>query len=336
MNQILQTDSLDSNKKNNMGAFGRPNNTFNPNNSQNGGGLKGGISKLGIDTIVKIFAISLIVFGVATLGNGVYAKSKISKIKENQKIPNVSISRKGNVLNLTVKSEVALRSVGYAWNGEDFQYSSAKQQKQFNMNIKVIDGSDNKLNIAVVDMSNKKSTYHSEYSKEPDTTNPEIVISNADPKIKITVTDDTALDHVTYKYGDDQEQRIEADPRDPSKLEFYIDNVDTEQKTLLVEAVDSSQNHAEKEEKVVGTTKPKIELGRDSQDPSIIQIRITDTINLHKVVIYKNDQRFDTSDSLVSINDTVYTAKVRVNSGDVLKIEAHNMKEKMASETYNF
>ena len=335
MNQILQTDGLDNNKGN-MRMFGKQNNnSFNQNNYQNNS-PKGGLSKLSLESIVKIFAISLIVFGVATLGNGVYAKSKVAQIKENQKIPNVTIVRKGNVLNLSVKSEVALRSVGFSWNDGDYQYSSAKQQKQFNMNIKVVDGTDNKLNIAVVDMSNKKSTYHDEYSKEPDTTKPEIVVSNADPKIKITVTDDTALDHVTYKYGDDQEQRVEADPRDPSKLEIYIENIATEQKTLSIEAVDSSQNHAEKEEKVVGTTKPKIELGRDSQNPSIIQIRVTDESKLQKVVIYKNDQRFDTSDRVVSLDDSVFTAKIQINSGDVLKIEAYNVNEKMATQTVNF
>ena len=62
-----------------------------------------------------------------------------------------------NVLNLSVKSEVPLRSVGYAWNSDDFQYASAKQGTEFEMTINVIEGENNKLNIAIVDMLNKKT-----------------------------------------------------------------------------------------------------------------------------------------------------------------------------------
>ena len=337
MNQILQTDGLNSKnnssfEKNKKGFNQKQFGNINKINS-NPVSTKG---KLGINSIVRIFAISILIFGIALVGNSSISLAKSAKQKANQKIPSVNISRKGNLLNLSVKSEVPIRSVGFSWNNQDFQYASARQQKQFNMNIKVVDGIDNKLNIAVVDMANKKSTYHGKYSKEADTTKPEIVISNEDPKIKITITDDTALDHVTYKYGDDQEQRVDADSSDPSKLEIYIDNVDTEQKELIVEAVDSAQNHAEVSKKVLGTTRPKIEVSNSPEDSSILQIKITDKVNLQKVVIYKNDERYDTSEKIASINDNVFTAKLRASAGDVLKIEAYNVNELMSYETFNF
>ena len=337
MNQILQTDGLNSKKNssfdNNKKGFNQK--SFDNMNKMNGNPISNN-GKLGLNSIVRIFAISMLIFGIALVGNSSISLAKSAKQKANQKIPSVNISRKGNLLNLSVKSEVPIRSVGFSWNNQDFQYASARQQKQFNMNIKVIDGIDNKLNIAVVDMSNKKSTYHGKYSKEADTTKPEIVIANEDPKIKITITDDTALNHVTYKYGDGDEQRVEADSNDPSKLEIYIDNVYTEQTELIIEAVDNAQNHAEVTKKVLGTTRPKIEVSNSQEDSSILQIKITDKVNLQKVVIYKNDQRYDTSEKLPSINDTLFTAKLRVAAGDVLKIEAYNINELMSNETFNF
>ena len=57
---------------------------------------------------------------------------------------------------------------------------------------------------------------------EADVTEPVITISNEDPQIKVVVTDDTALDHVTYQYGDLQEQIIRADSADPTTIEFNV------------------------------------------------------------------------------------------------------------------
>ena len=294
--------------------------------------------KMSVSFIVKIFAIALIIFGVALLGNGSLAISQSAKQKASQKSPEVTIIRKGNVLNLSVKSEVPLRSVGYAWNSDDFQYASAKQGTEFEMTINVIEGENNKLNIAIVDMSNKKTNYREKYSKEPDTTEPEIVISNEDPRIKIVVKDDTALDHVTYKYGDNQEQTAYADISDPTRIEIYIDNIETVQSTLVVEAVDTAQNHAEVSQEVKGTTKPQITIEPISEeDPSILQITITCEDNLQKIVIYLGEQRYSTPDN-ISIDKKQFVQKVKVENGTTIKVNAYNVSEQMTEKTitYNY
>lgn len=294
--------------------------------------------KMSISLIVKIFAIAIIIFGVAILGNGVLAISQNSKQKTSQKAPEVTITRKGNILKLSVKSEVPLRSVGYAWNNEEFQYASAKQKTEYEMAINVIDGENNKLNIAIVDTSNKKTNYKEKYSKEPDTTEPEISISNEDPRIKIVVKDDTALDHVIYKYGNNQEQMVYADTEDPTKLEIYIDEIETTQATLSVEAVDKAQNHAEVTQEVKGTTKPVITIEPVSnEDPSILQISITCEDDLQKIIIYLGEKRYSTPDN-VSINKKQFVQKVKVDSGTTIKVDAYNVSEQMTEKTitYNY
>ena len=142
MNQILQTEQISNNNRK-------------PNYSNYGG--KGG--KMGVGSIIKIFAIMLIVFGVALAGDGAFALSDSAKQKAAQKIPTVEIARKGNDLTVTVKSEVPLRSVGFSWNGEDFRYYSALQKTEFKNVIRVLDGDDNKLSIVVVDYTNKKTNF---------------------------------------------------------------------------------------------------------------------------------------------------------------------------------
>lgn len=292
--------------------------------------------KVSVSSIVRIFAITIIIFGVLLLGNGVYAISKNSKAVASQNVPEVIVTRKGNVLELSIKSDIPLRSIGYAWNNNEMHYVSAKESSEFEISINVIDGEDNKLNISIVDMSNNKTSYKEKYSKAPDTVKPEIIISNEDPKIKITVTDDTALDHVVYKYGDNDEKIMYANADDPTILEIYIDEVETTQATLIVQAVDTSQNASEVSQEVKGTTKPVIKIKPVSEDdPSILQISITCEDNLQKIVIYLGDKRYSTPDN-ISIDKKQFVQKVKVESGTTIKVNAYNVSEQMAEESLTY
>lgn len=318
MNQILQTEQVSNNNK-----------KFNYSNY-------GGTSrKMGVDTIIKVFAIMLIVFGLLLSGDGALALSDSAKQKAAQKIPTVEVARKGNDLTVTVKSEIPLRSVGFAWNGEDFRYYSALQKTEFKNVIRVLDGDDNKLSIVVVDYMNKKTNYKEKYSSVPDTLEPEIKIGNEDPNIKVVVTDDTALDHVTYKYGDEPERTIEAPKDNPKRIEFIIDNIQASEQMLIIEAVDSSQNHKEERQVVKGTIKPKIEFVIDENDSTIVSVVVTDNENLQKVVIYIDGKRYSTPED-VSLNLKEFIQKVRIKAGTVLKVEAYNVNEQMIQEEKTF
>lgn len=290
------------------------------------------IGKADTSLIVRIFAITIIVFGILLSGNGVLAISKNNKENASKKEPAATITRIGNVLNLSIVSDIPLRSIGYAWNNDEMHYVSAMEKTEVEIPINVIDGENNKLNIEVVDKSNKRTYYKEKYSKAPDTIDPEITISNADPKIKITVTDDTALDHVIYKYGDNQEETVYADPSNPTLIEIEIDNIETTQQTLIVEAVDASQNSSQKTQEVKGTIKPVIKMEPTEEDPSIVVISITCEDNLQKIVIYLGEQRYSTPDN-VSIDKKQFTQKVKVESGTTIKVQAYNVSEQMTELT---
>ena len=65
----------------------------------------------------------------------------------------------------------------------------------------------NKLNISVVDSTGKLTKYvkNFELSSSQDVTDPVIKFEVINSGIKITATDDTALDYITYQYGDGEE-----------------------------------------------------------------------------------------------------------------------------------
>lgn len=303
MNQILVTEKVEQDNKKN----------------------KNFIEKLEISSIIKYFAIALIIFGIALTGNASYALSQGIKQKKEEKVPIVTIEKKGNLLKVNVKSEVPIRSFGYSWNNDELQYTSGANKTEFKIEIKIIQGNDNKLNISILDTNNKKTKYTEKYSQEADTTEPDISITNEDPKIKITVTDDTELDHVIYKYGDNDEVTVKADSSDPTKIEIYIDDVQSTQQTLTVEAVDVAQNHAEESQEVKGTTKPKIDIRRDINDASLLHIIVTDEDNLRMIVFYINDKQYQT-DPNVSLDKKTFDQKLRVSEGTTkIRVNAYNV-----------
>ena len=323
MNQILQTTSV--------GAKNMNQNTEQYHERKQPS-FQGPKTKMSIYSIVKIFAITLILFGIALIGNGSIALTESAKQKENIKRPTLQIERSGNVLNLKIQSEVQLRTIGYSWNEEEFNYVSAKKKNEIKMSINIPEGENNKLEIVVIDMEKNRNNFKEKYSMETDVTEPKIEVSNEDPQIKVTITDDTALDHVTYKYGETQEQIIYADSENPTIIEFKVD-IESGEKVLMIEAVDAAQNHAEKSEKIKGVTKPQIEIAIASpDDPSILAIKVTDEENLQKIVVYVGEERFTTGDLPIDKKEFSFRIPVK-ESGTTVRVEAYNVNEKMAEKS---
>ena len=326
MNQILQTTSVgEKNFRQNTEQY----------HEKKQPSFRGPKAKLEIRSIVRIFAITLVIFGIALIGNGAMALTEGAKQKANQKIPTLQIERSGNVLNLNIKSEIPLRTIGYSWNEEEFHYISAKKKNELNMSINIPEGENNKLEIVVIDMENQRNNFKERYSMEADVTEPEITISNEDPQIKVIVTDDTALDHVTYQYGDSQEKVIRADSEDPTTIEFNVD-IESGEKQLIIEAVDTAQNHAEKAEKIKGVTKPQIEISVASpEDPSILGIKVTDEDNIQKIVVYVGEEKFTTGDLPLDKKEFAFRVPVK-QSGTTVKVQAYNVNGKMAEKSVNY
>lgn len=254
MNQILMTEAVNKNARN-----------------------KSKISNSSdITAVVRFFAIIIMVFGLALSGSSAFGMVQNIQENKNKSIPVVSAERNGNSVKITVKNDIGIKTIKYSWNDSTETVVQGRNKNQVETTINIIPGN-NKLNMTVIDSNNGTTTYVKNYvQEEKDTTEPVITVQNEDPRIKITVTDDTALDYIIYKYGDNEEVKVEASEDDPTKIEGYIDNVLETQVTLKIEAVDKAQNFATKEQQVKGATKPKIEVVSDPTDQSYLIIRASD------------------------------------------------------------
>lgn len=308
MNQILMTEAVNKNAKN-----------------------KSRISNSSdITTVVRFFAIIIMVFGLALSGSSAFGMVQNIQENKNKSIPVVSAQRNGNSVKITVKNDIGIKTIKYSWNDSTETVVQGKNKNQVETTINIIPGN-NKLNMTVIDSNNGTTTYVKNYvQEEKDTTEPVITVQNEDPRIKITVTDDTALDYIIYKYGDNEEVKVEASEDDPTKIEGYIDNVLETQVTLKIEAVDKAQNFATKEQQVKGATKPKIEVVSDPTDQSYLIIRASDNEGLRMVVFYINEDEYKT-DPNTSLNMKNFEYRQKVPKGETtIKVHAYNLSEQVS------
>lgn len=308
MNQILMTEAVNKNAKNKSRVS----------NSSD------------ITAVVRFFAIIIMVFGLALSGSSAFGMVQNIQENKNKSIPVVSAQRNGNSVKITVKNDIGIKTIKYSWNDSTETVVQGRNKNQVETTINIIPGN-NKLNMTVIDSNNGTTTYVKNYvQEEKDTTEPVITVQNEDPRIKITVTDDTALDYIIYKYGDNEEVKVEASEDDPTKIEAYIDNVLETQVTLKIEAVDKAQNFATKEQQVKGATKPKIEVVSDPTDQSYLIIRASDNEGLRMVVFYINEDEYKT-DPNTSLNMKNFEYRQKVPKGETtIKVHAYNLSEQVS------
>ncbi|MFR3920061.1 MAG: hypothetical protein ACLTXD_02740 [Clostridia bacterium] len=308
MNQILMTEAVNKNARN-----------------------KSKISNSSdITAVVRFFAIIIMVFGLALSGSSAFGMVQNIQENKNKSIPVVSAERNGNSVKVIVKNDIGIKTIKYSWNDSTETVVQGRNKNQVETTINIIPGN-NKLNMTVIDSNNGTTTYVKNYvQEEKDTTEPVITVQNEDPRIKITVTDDTALDYIIYKYGDNEEVKVEASEDNPTKIEAYIDNVLETQVTLKIEAVDKAQNFATKEQQVKGATKPKIEVVSDPTDQSYLIIRASDNEGLRMVVFYINEDEYKT-DPNTSLNMKNFEYRQKVPKGETtIKVHAYNLSEQVS------
>ena len=311
MNQILVTES--NNSKNNKKEKKVKNKT------SVAGDMTG---------VVKTFAILILIFGLALSSNGVYAIMQDIQESKNSKVPTVTTQRSGNAVTISINCETGIRTMSYSWNNSTETVIQGKNQTELEQIVTVPSG-DNKLNISVIDSKGKQTKYVKNFIQSTtDTTEPVIKFEVVNSNIKIIVTDDTAIDYVTYKLGDNQEVTITADQEGQTTIEETI-SVPQGQSTLIVEAVDKAQNFATKEQEIKGVKKPVIEVIPDPNDPSYLIIKATDEEALRMVSYYINDQEYKT-DPNTSLGTKTFEWRQKVEPGVTnVTVHAYNVSEQV-------
>ena len=289
-----------------------------------------------IKTVVRVFAIAMLVFGIFMVGTGSYAiyKDNEANNSENTK-PTISesLNSDGTAVILTVTHDKIIEKIEYNWNDDAIQTITGNGRKYIEQEIEIPAGT-NTLNVKAIDTKGQEISTQKEYtlgnSTGGNTTNDgdtslNLTISQ-DNKLKITASSETQVKYMTYQWDDGEEQRMDINA---TTVDQEID-VPMGTHDITVVLVDVNNKRTTKEEKVMGTTKPIINVETDDAGEYYL-ITITDEVGLQKV-----DFNIRGEAKTITVDDgkKELKYKLQLENGDEnrLEITAYNV-DGIASDT---
>ncbi len=243
MNQILSVDNTPKIK---------PKNQKNINNYQRNSG------PIEINTIVKFFAIAILIFGVFLIGTGSYSMYMEATSGESKPKPVIYVETKQETeISLKITHESPLAKVTYQWNEDTETEVPTNGKREVETTIEIPEGT-NALTVYAVDEKGQEIEYRKVYTID------KAITINVEPngnQLKVTVEGKHNLTYMTYRWDEEEETKID------------INDIKTEQTieiplglhTLTIIAVDENNKTETYEQEVNGVVKPKIDITTDDQ-----------------------------------------------------------------------
>lgn len=234
-----------------------------------------------IQTILKIFSIAILIFGIGIIGTGSYSMYKQSSQEMTNRKPVIYVEQisEKEVL-LRVSHEKALATITYNWNEEGQVNVPTNNQKEVETTIEIPTGI-NTLKIHATDINGQEIEYEKVYTVESD------ININIEPEgndLKITVNGMQTLQYMTYRWDEDEETRIDIES---DQVEETIE-IPKGLHKLTVIVVDINNQTETKELEVNGVTKPKLEVTTDGSNNFII--RASDEQGIKKIEFIINEE----------------------------------------------
>ena len=224
---------------------------------------KGNGKSSGSDKIVHVFAVIMIIFAIVLIagaGYNMYQRNKESKkvVAEEPKAK-IEVTQQETDVIVKVSHTKAVEKIIYSWNNGKETTIKVTGEENVEESIPLPAG-DNSLYIKVIDIDGGESTYDGEFSSETgaDILNPVIKLEVTDEKkLKITATDETSLDFITYRWNNEEEVEVKATEEDNKKIEVEVEILRGEN-DITISAVDSNNNTTTESKKFTGLTKPEV------------------------------------------------------------------------------
>lgn len=289
MNQILATSNTTSNRKKKAGPAD-------------------------IKTVVRVFAVVMIIFGIFMIGTGSYAIYKDNESKAETTKPIITEEQKDEeTVLLTITHDKAIDKIEYRWNDEEIQTITGNGRKYIEQEIE-IPGGTNILKVTAVDVQGQEIYTEKEY-----TTKEVINLSVSGNKLKIQAENETEISYMTYRWDEEEEQKVDINS---TTVDQEID-IPMGEHDLTVILVDVNNDTITKEQKVKGVTKPTINVTLDEAKENYL-ITISDDIGLQKVdfVIRGEEKTVTVEDGKTELK---YKLALKEGNENILEITAYNV-----------
>lgn len=263
-----------------------------------------------IKSILKFFAIAMLIFGIFTIGTGAYAVFKNQSEQQEQNLePSISIEDKDEeTILLKVVHKKNIAKLEYRWNDEESTVVNGNNGKYIEKQIKVPSGK-NTLHVLVVDEDGKEIPYEKQYERES-----KINFEVSGNKIKIIYEGDKKVSYMTYRWDEEEEKTIQIND---TKIDQEIDAIKGLH-TLTVIVVDEDNNTDTKVQKINGVSKPKITVAVDDAKQHFV-IKASDDEKITTIVFRLNqddNQYYTLNIADMNYNDIQYVLPMELQSGE--------------------
>lgn len=265
---------------------------------------------IAISSILKFFAIAMLIFGMFTIGTGAYAVFKNQSEQQEQNLePSISIENKDEeTILLKVVHKKNIAKLEYRWNDEESTVVNGNNGKYIEKQIKVPSGK-NTLHVLVVDEDGKEIPYEKQYERES-----KINFEVSGNKIKITYEGDKKVSYMTYRWDEEEEKTIQIND---TKIDQEIDAIKGLH-ALTVIVVDEDNNTDTKVQKINGVSKPKITVAVDDAKQHFV-IKASDDEKITTIVFRLNqddNQYYTLNIADMNYNDIQYVLPMELQSGE--------------------
>lgn len=232
-----------------------------------------------IESILKFFAIAILIFGIFMIGSGSYSMYTNSQEDTSNVKPTIQVEENEKEITLRVSHSKALSKVTYKWNNDEEVEIQASGKREVSQTIEIPTG-ENTLTIYAQDENGQETTYQKSYTLEGDITIDFALDGN---NIKVTTSGKNELSYMTYRWDEEEETRVDINN---TQIEQSIE-IPMGQHTLTVIVVDVNNTTETKEQEVKGVTKPNLEITTDGSDNFII--KVSDNEGLKRLEFTVND-----------------------------------------------
>lgn len=191
-----------------------------------------------VKSVIKFFAIVIIIFGIILIGEGTYSMYKGIVANSGNNIPTVYMNRVNDTVVIKAENNIEIAKLIYSWNkGEETVLLPNNKAVE---EVVLLPNENSILNVTIVDIKGKETKFMQQWNIEGiDIKKPEMEIATDDSSRKITIIarDETQIDYLIYKWNNEAETRVNGTERNKLEIQKTIDMKLGENK-LTVTAVD--------------------------------------------------------------------------------------------------
>lgn len=297
MNQILSVDSTPKNNKR---------------KKKNSGPIE-------INSILRFFAISILVFGICMTGSGSYSMYKDSQRLAVPSKPTIYVEENSETeITLRISHDKSLNKVTYSWNNETENFIDSYGNKKVEQKIEIPTGT-NVLNVYASDVNGQEIKYQQTYTVEGDIGIEFEVVGN---NIKIIANGANQLSYMTYRWDENEETKVDINDMTAEQTVEIPKGLHK----LTVIVVDSENNTQTKEQEINGVTKPKVEIGLDESQENFL-IKASDDQGLKRAeVIIDADKKYSFDLTVLEGADFEYLFKLH-DGENKIEVTIYNMND---------